>query len=167
MSQREHGAGATSRWAIFSNFLEKNGYFNATRITFCTFSEPFEKTKFLMFESQLKKSLSLLQVKSKTRLKSCILGLNFVTRPKSGKSRYIALCNIFSIKQCTRRSAFEDFCFVMKITSFRNTTRGPGTLDSNSIICSISISPNLVFSKAFCRVKTDEMEVDCYLKLVI
>ena len=24
----------------------------------------------------------------------------------------------------------------------------------------------LIFSKAFCRVKTDEMEVDCYLKLV-
>ena len=144
MSQRGHGGAAPSRWAIFCNFLEKNGYFNAIRITFRTFSEPFEKTKFLMFESQLKKSLPLLQVMSKTRLKSCILGLNFVTWPKSGKPRYIAFCNIFIIKLCTRRFAIEDFCFVIKITSFRNicTTRGPGTLDWNSIICSISISPN-------------------------
>ena len=98
MSQRGHGGGALSRWAIYCNFLEKNGYFNAIRITFRTFSEPFEKTKFLMFESQLKKSLPLLQAKSKTRLKSCILGLNFVTWPKSRKLRYIALCSIFSIK---------------------------------------------------------------------
>ena len=51
----------------FCNFLEKNGYFNAIRITFRTFSEPFEKTKFLMLESQLKKSLPLLQLKSKAR----------------------------------------------------------------------------------------------------
>ena len=59
------------------DFLEKNGYFNAIWITFRTFSEPFEKTKFLMFENQLKKSLPLFQVKSKTRLKSCILGVKF------------------------------------------------------------------------------------------
>ena len=64
---------------FFVSFWKKNGYFNAIRIAFRTFSEPFEGTKFLMFESQLKKSLSLLQVKSKTRLKSCILRLNFVT----------------------------------------------------------------------------------------
>ena len=62
-------------------FLEKNGYLNAIWITFRTFSEPFERTKFLRFESQLNKSLRLLQVKSKTRLKSFILGLNFVTWP--------------------------------------------------------------------------------------
>ena len=37
-----------------------------------------------MFENQLKKSLPLLQVKSKTRIKSCILGLNFVTWPRQG-----------------------------------------------------------------------------------
>ena len=127
-------------------FFGKNGYFNAIRITFRTFSKPFERSKFLMFESQLKKSLPLLQLKSKIHLKSCILGLNFVTWPKSEKSRYryIAFCNIFSIKYCTRRFALENFGFVMKITSFRNicTTRGPGTLDSNSIFCSISNSPN-------------------------
>ena len=74
---------------FFVIFLEKNGYFNAIRITFCTFSEPFETTKFLMFESQLNKSLPLLHVKSKTRLKSCILGLSFVTWPKSRKLRYL------------------------------------------------------------------------------
>ena len=46
------------------NFLEKNDYFNAILITFCTFSEPFERTKFLMFESQLKKSLPSGQVQN-------------------------------------------------------------------------------------------------------
>ena len=81
MSQRGRGGYAPSRWAIFCIFLEKSGYFNAILITFRTFLEPFERTKFLMFESRLKKSLSLLQVKSKTRLKSCILGLNFVIWP--------------------------------------------------------------------------------------
>ena len=48
------------------------------------FSERFERTKFLRFESQLNKSLPLLQVKSKTHLKSCSLGLNFVTWPGHG-----------------------------------------------------------------------------------
>ena len=133
MSQTGPGGGATSRrrlwesrgeapsrWAIFCKFLEKNGYFNAIWITFRTFSEPFKRTKFLRFESQLKKSLPLLQVKSKTRLKSFVLGLNFVTWPKLEESRYIAFCNIFSFKSFTRKFAFEDFCFVMKITSFRN-----------------------------------------------
>ena len=89
---------APSRWAIFYNFGEKTLYFKAIWITFCTFLEPFERTKFLRFESQLNKSPPLLQVKSKTRLKSNILGLNFVTWPKSGKSRCIAFYNIFIIK---------------------------------------------------------------------
>ena len=52
-----------------------------TWIIFRTFLEPFKRTKFFRFESQLNKSLPILQVKSKTRLKSCILGLNFVTWP--------------------------------------------------------------------------------------
>ena len=65
---------APSRRAIFCMFLEKNGYFNAIWITFRTFSEPFERTKFLRFESQLNKFLPLLQVKSKTRLKSFNMG---------------------------------------------------------------------------------------------
>ena len=77
----------------------------ALSITFRTFSEAFERTKFLRFEneSQLNKSLSLLQVKSETCLKSCILGLNFVTWPKSGKSRYIAFCIILALN-----NALED-----------------------------------------------------------
>ena len=66
-------------------FLEKNGYFSAILITFCTFSEQFERKKILMLESQLKKSLPLLQLKSKTHLKSCILLLNFVTWPELRK----------------------------------------------------------------------------------
>ena len=144
MSQMGHEGGAPSRWAIFCNFLEKNGYFNAIWITFRTVSEPFERTKFLMFKSQLKKSLPLFQVKSKTRFKSCILGLNFVTWPKSGKSRYILFATFLALN-----NALEDlplkilFCHENN-QFYRNicTTRGLGTLDSNSIICSISISPN-------------------------
>ena len=61
-------------------------------------SEPFEKIKFLRFRSQLKKYLPLLQVKSKTRLKSCNLGLNVVIWPRFGEARYFAMSNIFSIK---------------------------------------------------------------------
>ena len=95
-TQTRHRGGMQPQ-AIFCKFLEKNRYFNAIQITFRTFSEPLERTKILMFESQLKKLLTLLQ-ESKTRLKSCILGLNFETWPKSGKSRYIAFCNIFSCK---------------------------------------------------------------------
>ena len=68
----------------FLEFFEENGYFNAIWITFRTFSEPFERTKFLRIESQLNKSLPLLQVRSKTRLKSFILGLIFVTWPGQG-----------------------------------------------------------------------------------
>ena len=75
---------APSRWAIFCKLLEENGYLNAIWITFRTTSEPFETTKFLRFESQLNKPLPLLQVKSKKRLKSFILGLNFVTWPGQG-----------------------------------------------------------------------------------
>ena len=48
------------------------------------FSEAFERTNFLRFDSPLNKSFPLLQVKSKTRLKSCILGLNFVAWPSQG-----------------------------------------------------------------------------------
>ena len=94
--RRGLGAEPPATGQFFISFWKKNGYFIAIRITFRTISEPFERTKFLMFESQLKKSLPLLQVKSKTRLKSCISGLNFVTWPESGKSRYIAFCNILA-----------------------------------------------------------------------
>ena len=77
----ESGGEAPSRWAIFCKFLKTYGYFNAIWITFRTFSEPFERTKFLRFGSPLNKFLPLLQIKSKAGLKSCILGLNFVTWP--------------------------------------------------------------------------------------
>ena len=103
MSQREHGGGAPSRWTIFCNFSEKNGYFNAIRITFRTFSEPFERTKFLMFKSQLKKSLPLLQLKSKACLKSCIFGLNFVTWPSQGNQGTLLSATFLAIN-----AALED-----------------------------------------------------------
>ena len=60
-------------------FLEKIDILMPFGSYFTQFSEPFERIKFLRFESQLKKFFSLLQVKSKTRLKALILGLNFVT----------------------------------------------------------------------------------------
>ena len=62
------------------------------------------KTKFLRFESQLNKSLPLLQVKSKTRLKSCILGLNFVTWPGQGNQATL-LFAMFSVLN----HSLEDF----------------------------------------------------------
>ena len=63
------------------------------------FLEPFERTKVLSFESQLKKLnfkfSFFLQVKFKTRLKSCIFGLNFVSDlAQVGEVRYIASCII-------------------------------------------------------------------------
>ena len=78
------GANHPAAGRFFVSFWKKNGCLNAIWITFRTFSEPFERTKFLRFESQLNKSLPLLQVKSKARLKSFILGLNFVTWPGQG-----------------------------------------------------------------------------------
>ena len=56
-----------SRWAIFCNFLEKTAILMPFGLHFTQFLEPFERIKFLRFESQLKKFFSLLQVKSKTR----------------------------------------------------------------------------------------------------
>ena len=83
---------------FFEFFFGKIAIFDTFWITFCVFSESFKKSKYLRFESQLKKFLSLLQVKFKTRLESCILGLNFVIWPTSGEARYIFFCNIFSVK---------------------------------------------------------------------
>ena len=98
MSQTGPGGVATIRGSLWKSgackFLEKNGYFNAIWITFRTFSEPFERTKFLRFESQLNKSLHLLQVKSQTRLKSFISGLNFVTWRGQG-NQDTSLCATF------------------------------------------------------------------------
>ena len=48
------------------------------------------------------------------------------------------------------------------------STRDPVTPNSNLITCSISISLASFFRKyrVFCSVKTVEVEMDCYLKLV-
>ena len=40
-------------------FFGKESYFNAIWITFCAFLEPLKKSKFLRFESALKKEQSL------------------------------------------------------------------------------------------------------------
>ena len=89
---------------FFLSFWEKNGYFNAIWITFGMFSEPFERTRFFTFESQLNKSLSLLQVKSKTRLKYCILGLNFVTWPGQGNQDALLSATFLALNH-----SLEDF----------------------------------------------------------
>ena len=79
----ESGYEAPSRWAIFCNFLEKMAYM-PFRSHFARFQSHLKEKNFLRFESQLNKSLPLLQVKSKTRLKSCILWFHFVTWPGQG-----------------------------------------------------------------------------------
>ena len=84
----------------FHNILAEIATFG---ITFRTFSEPFERTKFLRFESQLKKSLPSLQVKSNTRLKSYILGLNFVTWPSQGNQ-----CTLLSATFLALNNLLED-----------------------------------------------------------
>ena len=116
----ESGGEAHRRWAIFYKFLGKNGYFYAIWITFCTFSEPFKRRKFLRFESQLNKSLPLHTGQVQNTWKILHFGVKFRDLAWSGESNYIAFCNSFSIKSFTRRFAFEGFCFVMKIISFRN-----------------------------------------------
>ena len=52
-------------WAIFSNFLEKDSYFNAIWITVCIFSEPLERTKFWDLKTTWKNPSLLLLFKSK------------------------------------------------------------------------------------------------------
>ena len=53
------GGEAPSRWAIFCNFLEKKAILMPLdHISQC--SKPFENTRFLTFESQLKKSNCLI-----------------------------------------------------------------------------------------------------------
>ena len=84
---------------MFCNFLEKIALLMPFRLHFARFQSYFERKTILKFESQLKKSLTLLQVKTKTRLKFCILGLNFVNDlAQVWEARYIAFCNMFSVK---------------------------------------------------------------------
>ena len=81
---------------------------------------PFGRTKFLRFESQLNKSLPFTSGQVQNTLKIFHFGVKFCDLAWLRESKYIAFCNIFSIKSFTQRFALEGFCFVMKITSFRN-----------------------------------------------
>ena len=110
-SQWKSGGKAPSCWAIFCNVIWTK---------FRTFSGPLERTKFLKFESQLNKFLPLLQVKPKTRSKSCILGLNFVTWPGQGNQGTLLSATFLALNHSLEDLVFEDPCFVMKITSFRD-----------------------------------------------
>ena len=80
----ESGGEAHSWWAIFCKFLDKNYYFNAIWITFCTFSEPFERTKFLRFESQLNESVFLLTGQVQNTFKILNFGVKFCDSGWSG-----------------------------------------------------------------------------------
>ena len=115
----ESGGKAPSRRAIFCNFLGKNGYFNAIWITFRTFSEPFEKNFFEIWEP-IEQIPPFTSSQVQNTFKIFHFGVEFCDLAWSGESRYIAFCNVFSIKSFIRRFAFEDFCFVLKITSFRS-----------------------------------------------
>ena len=73
-------------------------------MTFRTCLKPsLERARFLTFESKLKKLncsiLPLLKIhcKTKPRIKSCILSLNYVIWPRSEEVRCIALCNILAV----------------------------------------------------------------------
>ena len=69
------GGKAPSRWAIFVSFWKKK-LFKSHQITFCMSSEPFQRTRFLTFQSQSKKfscSILFLQLNPKTRLEYCIM----------------------------------------------------------------------------------------------
>ena len=82
-------------------FFEKNSYFNAIWVTFYTFLEPFEKTNFLAFESQLNKLncfvFFLLVDQIQNTFKILNLGFNFVSDlTQVGEVRLIASNNFSS-----------------------------------------------------------------------
>ena len=112
-------AEAPSRWAIFCKFLEKIAILMPFGSHFARFQSHLKEQSFEIWEpieqippftsGQVQNTFKILHF----RVKFCDLAW-------SGESRYTALCNIFSIKSFTRRFAFEDFYFVIKITSFKN-----------------------------------------------
>ena len=93
---------APSCLAIFRTFFEKKAVLTPLNHISHVFGAPFESTRFLTSESQLKKvafqSFFCLQFKSKTRLKSYIWELNFVSDlVQVGAVKYIASCNILAV----------------------------------------------------------------------
>ena len=86
-----------------------------------------------------------------------------------GEIRHIASCNISAVNNeliIHLKIFLQNFCFVMKLISYRSTctAKSPGTLNSNAIICSMSIF--LAFFKSILCVKTGEVEVNRYSKMV-
>ena len=146
----ESGGEVLSRWAIFCKFLKKIALLMPFGSHFAGFQRHLKRTKFFEIRKPIEQIPPFTSSQVQNTFKIFHFGVKFCDLAWSGESRYIAFCNLFSIKSFTRKFAFEDFCFVMKITSFRYicTTRSPCTLDSTSIICWISISPNLIFFKS-------------------
>ena len=74
------GGEAPSRWAIFVSFWKKK-LFKSHWITFRTYLQPFERTRFLTFESQSKKIvcsiLLLLAIKVQNTFKILHYGKKF------------------------------------------------------------------------------------------
>ena len=115
----ESGSKTPRRWAIFCKFLEKMDILVPFGSHFSIFRAIWKNKIFEIWKpieqippfssGQVQKTFKILHF----RVKFCDLVW-------LGESRYIAFCNIFSSKSFTRRFAFEEFCFVMKITSFRN-----------------------------------------------
>ena len=79
-------------------FLEKKNYFNAIWFTLRTFLELLKITELKAnWNNQICESSLYLKIKSKTRLKSWIWVLNFVSDlAQDGEAKCIASCNIFS-----------------------------------------------------------------------
>ena len=83
-----------------------------------------------------------MQFKSKTRLKSCVWVINFVSGlALIGGSKLHFPCNILAV--ILSKIFVGNFRFVMKLTNYRSTctTNGPRFLNSNSIIFSIAFLP--------------------------
>ena len=95
VSQTGAGGGTPSRWAIFVSFWKKK-LFKSHWITFRTCSKPFQKTRFLTFESQSKNftcSFLLLAIKVQNLTLCCkILIVSDLVHV-----RHIAFCNILAV----------------------------------------------------------------------
>ena len=92
---------------------------------FGTFSEPFERTKFLMFESQLKKITPFASGQVQNAFKILHFGVKFCDLAQARKIKVRKINQSQENQFLALNNALEDlplkiFCFVFKITSFKN-----------------------------------------------
>ena len=92
---------------------------------FGTFSEPFERTEFLMFESQLKKITPFASGQVQNAFKILHFGVKFCDLAQVRKIKVRKINQSQENQFLALNNALEDlplkiFCFVFKITSFKN-----------------------------------------------